>query len=118
MTHGRKKVTKIIEELTIYFFTMGAQKVESSIELDGDWAIIRFHSDYDNAQKVHVDKLHTYLNEPKNEAMEDFYWELAGAGDPGEGSQLILVGMMLDKAEINIGENEVSLVLYKHFNYA
>ena len=40
----------------------------------------------------------------------------AGAGDPGEGSQLILVGMMIDKAEINIEDNEVSLVLYKHFD--
>ena len=116
MTHGRKKVTKIIEELTIYFFTMGAKKVESSIELEEDWATIRFHADYDSSQRVHVEKLHTYLNEPKNEAMEDFYWELAGAGDPGEGSQLILVGMMIDKAEINIGESEVSLVLYKHFD--
>ena len=64
MTHGRKKVTKIIEELTIYFFTMGAQKVESSIELDGDWAIIRFHSDYDNAQKFlnEVDAAAVYVN--------------------------------------------------------
>ena len=51
-------------------------------------------------------------------SVEDFYWELAGAGDPGEGSQLILVGMMIDKAEVNIGNDEVSLVLYKHFDYA
>ena len=56
MTHGRKKVTRIVEELTLYFFSMGAQNVESAIELDGQWAKIRFHADYDNAQKVHVDK--------------------------------------------------------------
>jgi len=45
--------------------------------------------------------------------MEDVYWELAGSGDPGESSQLLLVGMMIDKADINIGEDKVSLVLYK-----
>lgn len=116
MTHGRKKVTKIIEELTIYFFTMGARKVESSIELDGDWATIHFRSDYDKEKKAEVLQLREYLNEPKNEGLEDFYWELAGSGDPGESSQLILIGMMIDKAEINIGDGEVSLVLYKHFD--
>ena len=54
-----------------------------------------------------------YFNEPKNEGIEDFYWELAGSGDPGESSQLLLVGMMIDRAEINILDAEVELRLYK-----
>ena len=54
-----------------------------------------------------------FLNEPKNDSVEDIYWELAGSGDPGESSQLLLLGMMLDKAEVNISEDKVSLKLYK-----
>ena len=45
--------------------------------------------------------------------MEDIYWELAGSGDPGETSQLLLLGMMIKKAEIEIDEKEVRLKLYK-----
>ena len=54
-----------------------------------------------------------YLNGQKNEGMEDIYWELAGSGDPGETSQLLLLGMMIKKAEIEIDEKEVRLKLYK-----
>ena len=54
-----------------------------------------------------------YLNEPKNEGIEDIYWELAGSGDPGETSQLLLIGMMIDRATIIHGENRVRVILTK-----
>ena len=60
-----------------------------------------------NPEKVSI------LNEPKNDGVEDIYWELAGSGDPGESSQLLLLGMMLDKAEVNTVPDKVSLKLYK-----
>ena len=116
MTHGEKKIGKIIEELTMYFFAVGAKKIQSGIELQEDKAVISFKADYEQENRDMLDKLVEYLNEPKNEGLEDFYWELAGSGDPGESSQLLLIGMMIDKAEINIGEKEVSLVLYRHTN--
>lgn len=45
--------------------------------------------------------------------MEDVYWELAGSGEPGETSQLLLVGMMIDQAKIRLEEGEVYLELFK-----
>lgn len=116
MTHGEKKVAKIIEELTMYFFTVGANKIESGIELTGTHAVVRFRANYAAENKSRLAKLEEYLNEPKNEGIEDFYWELAGSGDPGETSQLLLIGMMIDKAEIVISDEEVSLVLYKELD--
>ncbi len=116
MTHGEKKIAKIIEELTMYFFTMGGDSIHSGIERKGNQVKITFDANFDpyNEHKIHA--LEKYLNEPKNEGMEDFYWELAGSGDPGESSQLLLVGMMIDKAEITIGKEKVSLVLYKELD--
>lgn len=113
MTHGEKKLAKIVEELTIYFFTLGADRIQSGISLSGHQAVIDFQASYlpEYGHKLH--RLEEYFNEPKNEGLEDFYWELAGSGDPGETSQLLLVGMMIDRAEIQIGEKEVSLRLYK-----
>lgn len=113
MTHEEKKIGKIVEELTMYFFSIGADKITSGIERTGNQVIIRFESNYKKEYGYKLDSLEEYLNEPKNEGMEDIYWELAGSGDPGESSQLLLLGMMLDKAEVDIEENKVSLRLYK-----
>lgn len=115
MTHNRKKVAKIIEELTMYFFSVGADKIESSIQKEREQYIIRFNATYDPEFRHNLDSLKKYLNQPKNEAMEDIYWELAGSGDPGESSQLLLIGMMVDRTEMNIHEEEkrVELALYR-----
>ena len=32
MTHEEKKVAKIVEELTMYFFSIGGTKIDTSIE--------------------------------------------------------------------------------------
>lgn len=113
MTHGEKKVAKIIEELTMYFFTVGADSIKSGIERNDNHIKISFDANYNPDYHDRVMVLEEYLNEPKNEGMEDFYWELAGTGDPGESSQLLLVGMMIDKADITIDDSSVSLILYK-----
>lgn len=116
MTHGEKKITKIIEELTIYFFAIGARNIQSGIKVDGNHAVINFSADYAKENAYRLERMEEYFNETKNEGIEDFYWELAGSGDPGETSQLILIGMMIDKAEISISEEKVSLVLYKELD--
>lgn len=113
MTHEEKKVAKIIEELTMFFFAIGAQKIESGIEKQDKSVVISFCSDYDPAYEYKLDRVNEYLNQEKNDGVEDIYWELAGSGDPGETSQLLLVGMMVDKAEIKVGKGKASLKLYK-----
>lgn len=113
MIHERKKVAKIVEELTIFFFSMGATKMSSGIEYDGVTGKITFRSNFLPENKAQIAELEKYFQEPKNEGMEDIYWELAGSGDPGESSQLLLLGMMVDRAEIHLMDTEVELKLYK-----
>ena len=113
MTHEEKKAAKIVEELTMYFFALEATEINSRIEKSDSQAVITFASDYDSRYADKLKKLDQYLNGQKNEGMEDIYWELAGSGDPGETSQLLLLGMMIKKAEIEIDEKEVRLKLYK-----
>ncbi len=116
MTHREKKVAKIVEELTMYFFSVGADDIQSEIKRDGNQVTISFRANYEAEYRDTLDNLEEYLNEPKNEGIGDFYWELAGTGEPGETSQLLLIGMMIDRAEINIDEKWVSLVLYKELD--
>ena len=113
MMHNEKKLANIVEELTMFFFAIGATDVRSSRQMKDGRGRIDFDADYKAEYEEKLSSLEKYLNEPKNEGLEDFYWELAGSGDPGETSQLLLVGMMIDKAEIKIDENRVKIILYK-----
>ncbi|MBQ8879073.1 MAG: hypothetical protein IJ029_10125 [Lachnospiraceae bacterium] len=113
MVHEEKKVGKIIEELTMFFFAIGADKIQTGIEKSDKQVVIEFKANFNPAYADRVERLNQFLNEEKNEGMEDIYWELAGSGDPGETSQLLLVGMMIEKADVCVRETEVELRLYK-----
>ena len=113
MTHEEKKIGKIVEELTMYFFGMGTDHIKTEIRRTGMQVEILLESNYEPEYAYNMHRLKEYLNEPKNEGLEDIYWELAGVGDPGEPSQLLLVGMMLDRADVEITDDKVKLHLYK-----
>ncbi len=113
MTHNEKKLANIVEEPTMFFFAIGAKDVRSSIHVEHERADIEMEADYREEYRERVDALLKYFNEPKNEGLEDFYWELAGSGDPGESSQLLLVGMMIDNADIKIENDRVKIKLRK-----
>lgn len=113
MIHDERKLAKIIEELTMYFFSIGADRIQSGIEREGKKAIITFKANYCQDYKNELYYLDDYLNGPKNDSVEDVYWELAGSGNPGETSQLLLVGLMTDKAEIRMENDMVEIRLEK-----
>jgi len=113
MSPDEKKLANIIEELTRFFFSIGAKDICTKVHVDDHYAEIEITSDYQREYSDRLDSLEKYFNEPKNEALEDFYWELTGTGDPGESSQLLMVGMMIDRADVEIGEDQVRVKLYK-----
>lgn len=113
MMHEEKKVAKIVEELTMYFFTAGADTVRSGIKREGNLVTITFAANYSPEYEEKLLSLDRYLNEPKNDGIEDIYWELAGSGEPGETSQLLLVGMMVDRASVSLRDGWAELTLYK-----
>ena len=46
MTHEEKKVAKIVEELTMFFFAIGADAMESGIRKEGSQVTITFEYKY------------------------------------------------------------------------
>lgn len=115
MTHEEKKAAKIVEELTMFFFSLEAACIDTRIERQEDQVTISLESDFNPAYADRLADLDQYLNGQKNDGMGDIYWELAGSGDPGETSQLLLVGMMIDRADIELGADRVKLTLYRKF---
>ena len=101
-------------ELTMFFLSVGADKISSSIETRGNQEVITFHANYLPEEKSQLDALQC-LNEQKNDGIEDIYWELAGSGNYGETSELLLVGMMVNRAEIDRENGFVNLTLYREF---
>ncbi len=116
MLHDEKKIAKIVEELTIFFFGIGGDDISSSIKRVGNEAIISFRSNYREECSHKLRMVEKFLKKEKNEGIEDIYWELAGSGDPGETSQLLLIGMMVDEASLIKEDGYVSIELKKYIN--
>lgn len=114
MLHEEKKLAKIVEELTVFFFGIGGNDMSSSIKRVGQTAIISFKSNYAPHFSDKLESMKECLDGQRNDGMEDIYWELIGSGDPGESSQLLLIGMMVDEAIIEREGDYVLIQLVKH----
>ncbi len=116
MLHVEKKLAKIVEELTLFFFGIGGSDIQSSIIKGHHKAFIFFKSNYNKQLEHKLDDIEDILKGQKNEGMEDIYWELVGSGDPGEASQLWLIGIMVDEATIIREEGSITIKLCKYLN--
>ena len=113
MVHNSKKLAKIVEELTIFFFGMSATEISSKIEVKDGVGTVYFESDYNSVYEDKFETVERLLSAPRNQAMEDEYWQLAGSGDPGETSQLLLIGFMTDSADIKYDGKKVKIKITK-----
>lgn len=114
MNTTRKKMTKIVDELMTFFFSVGAEEVKFDIKKCADGYELLLQSGYLPSERKKVEDLNRFLKtEEKNEGLEEFFWELAGVSRLGQDSELHLIGQMIDRAEICIGEHDVQLRIYK-----
>ena len=114
MLYEEKKLAKIVEELTVFFFGIGGNDMSSSIKRVGQTAIISFKSNYAPHFSEKIDSMKECLEGQRNDGMEDIYWELVGSGEPGESSELLLIGMMVDEAIVEKQEEYVMIQLVKN----
>ena len=112
MLEEQRKLVRIIAELTMFFLGIVADHISSSAERVGKNSKIVFHANYSPECEEKLKELDK-LSEQRNDGIEDIYWELAGAGNHGQTSELMLVGMMVDKAEVAVADGTVDLALYK-----
>ena len=113
MVNEERKIGKVIEELTVFFLNAGATDISTEVKKDGRFAHLIFRSDFAPEYEQDVRKFDEYMDEPRNEGIEDMYWELAGSGNAAESSQLLLIAMMSGKRELNIEGNRVEVKLSK-----
>ena len=113
MKHVEKRIARMVDELVTFFTAIGGDDISIRLTKKEDQYMLQMTSTYDPAMRKKVDNLYKTLNAPKNQGLEEFYWELAGESAFGHDSELHLIGQMIDSAQIDIEDGLVSIRLYK-----
>lgn len=112
----RQKVSRILDELYTALFIAGAQDISIKIKRWDDGLSIAMESDYCPESRHKIEHLSRFLKpEVRNAALEETYWALVGSDRTGEDSELMLVGQMLDSADVFIYPEKIRMVLFKKF---
>lgn len=114
MNATARKMTKVIDELIVFFISAGSDGVRIDLEKQQDGYELSLESNYDPAQRKKIDDLDRFFNNAqRNEGLEEFFWQLAGVSGLGQDTELHLIGQMVECRKLEIKDDSVSLVLYK-----
>ncbi|RKD34203.1 hypothetical protein [Thermohalobacter berrensis] len=112
MKHEMKRISKILDELITFCFLHGTKKMDLSLEDNEDYFKIHLEIDNIDCNDERVKLLKDLLNYPRQQEMEEYYWELAGECD--RDTELTLVGIMTDKAEVEFKGTSLYITLYRY----
>jgi len=113
MKHTKRKITKIVDEMITYCYSIGATKIELLLEDDALAHYITLTSDFDMSKIQAVNSLKEKLNQGRSEELEEMYWNLTGMSDLEDEVELQLVSALIDRAEIYIDANICTLYLIR-----
>lgn len=115
MKHDKLKISRISEELLNYLLLHGSDDISINVKQESEFNKIKVVSRNINITKEELERIKKKLTIEKHEEIEEYYWCLAGESDVD--TELSLVGMMVDKAEVIYDENgTLEIVLYRNKN--
>jgi len=107
MVHEHERVVRMVSELQNFLFSMGAMEIHSEIRETPECFYVSIKGNTRGNICKKLDKLRKLLRMPRQADMEEELWLLAGSVDYD--TELSLVGMMTDSAEIRC-DGEAGLV--------
>ncbi|MDV3427215.1 MAG: hypothetical protein LIR50_08545 [Bacillota bacterium] len=100
MMHTKLKVVKMLDEMLNYVYSLGAKEANVNIkEMEDRFEIILICDCMEGHPDKKIDSMIKTLNVPREEEIEEYYWELAGDCDLD--SELCIVGLMCDEAYVD-----------------
>lgn len=112
MKHNKQKISKIVDELMTFSFSVGATDINVNVKDEDKHYIIYLKTNYLHSCRDKVSELCKLLECSKREEMEEYYWYLAGESDVD--TELSLVGMMIDDCKIRFTEGDhLEITLYR-----
>ena len=113
MDSNRKKVSTIVDELTTFFFSVGSNDMVVKIKQKDDGYHVFIASNFDLSMQHIVEHLEQNLTRGRAPEIEESYWGLTGSGDFLDENELLLVGAMIDSAQVEICEGYATLNLFR-----
>lgn len=110
MMHKKEKVSKITEAMLLYLLNLGFDNVKMEVEI-GNTTIITFIMD--EIPKEIRKKLLDEIGKEREAQEEEYAWELVG--ESSNDTELEVLGMLIDKIEIN-EVNKKTMLKLTRFN--
>lgn len=112
MISTHKRLTRIIDELISYFFTLNATNITVQINEQETRFEVTLSCNYSLEKDNKVKELYDSLKTSRQIEMEEYYWELAG--ECCDEFELSLIGMMIDEVFIDTHDDHLQLIIYKN----
>lgn len=114
MKHNKKKLLIIVDELMQCFLKLGCKSINVDFDIEGSECVIKITGKYNPKHREHVEKLESNLNCGRNIELEECYWSIAGCAEINQGSELYVVGSMLDKCTVLYDDENIEVVAYRN----
>lgn len=112
MRQEKKRVMKIITEITSFLLHIGAKKITMDYEESDEAFLITLEGNYQKKYMKDIYQVVKYLNYDREVEMEEYYWELSG--NYNMDTELTLVGMMTDDATVYYDDEKVRVCLVRY----
>jgi len=107
-----EKIMKITSELLSYCHHYGAKEFHFDISEEKDAVALSLQARPEDLSEKELDYLKTALSAPRQREVEQDYWELIG--ESGNNSELTLIGMLCDDAEVIYENRILTITLKRH----
>lgn len=111
MKHLRQRNISLLSEFTSYLVNLGCDDIHIDFKTKDDAITLNFSAINSELTEKNITKLTSLLNTPRRQDIEEYYWELNG--NENFYSELSLIGMMIDEAEVYYVDNVLNVSLIR-----
>jgi hypothetical protein len=103
MKHKKEKLIKIMNELVNFCFSIHMNDLNINFSCREDRGEISVEGYCTNPPMERLQDLEYILNSPRQEELEEYYWQLVGEGN--EYQELEMIGALVDSGSIDYKDN-------------
>ena len=113
MKHNKKKLLIIVDELMMLFLKLGCTGITMNFDTSEKDCTIRMKGNYHFSFRSNIQNLEKMLNCGRNIEMEECYWSVSGAAEINQGSELHVIGSMLDSCSVVFDDNTLEITAFR-----
>lgn len=107
-----EKNLKIVSELITFFHNHGSSDVNINLNSDDEHSYFNISGKVKPISEEELSSLINMLNSPRQHEIEQYYWNLGGESEYD--SELILIGMMINTANVTYKDDILTIKLIRN----